>query len=259
MKEIKTLNELHSILLKIAEAFHQICEKNNIPYYMLGGTMLGAIRHKGFIPWDDDMDFGVPRIYFAELYNILKKNLPPQYDILSKNDGIIATGFYKIVDNRTIHTTIWNDKTEGMFGVNIDIFPLDYVCHKWKRSLIDFLLRMQGYIFFIAKDRPFHKRIAAYFLKLTFFWLNRDSITNFIEKYLIDNKGPYISNTYGIYGIKEIVPKEYFGNPTLMSFESTSFWGVEKAHDYLTSIYGDYMKMPSKEKLHTHIINMYWK
>ena len=50
---------IHEILLKIAESFHQVCENNKIQYYMLGGTMLGAIRHKGFIPWDDDMDFGV--------------------------------------------------------------------------------------------------------------------------------------------------------------------------------------------------------
>lgn len=259
MRKIETIDELHSILLQLAETFHVICNNNGIPYYMLGGTMLGAVRHKGFIPWDDDMDFGVPRAYFPELFLILKNNLPPQYDILSNKNGIISAGFYKIVDNRTVHSSKWYEESNGEIGVNIDIFPLDYVSHKWKRILIDLLLRLQRYKMLVAKDRPLIKRICAYVLKILLFWLHKNTIANFIDKYLIDIKGPYISNTYGIYGVKEILPASYFGNPQLMNFENTFFWGVEKSHEYLSAIYGDYMKMPSKEKQHTHIINMYWK
>ena len=66
MKKTISLPECHNILLNIAIDFHNTCAKHNIPYYMLGGTQLGAVRHKGFIPWDDDMDFGVPRMYFEQ-------------------------------------------------------------------------------------------------------------------------------------------------------------------------------------------------
>ena len=73
--------ELHSVLLEIGKAFHNICGKNNIPYFMLGGTMLGAVRHKGIIPWDDDMDFGVPREYFDKLKKALCEELPSNMEI----------------------------------------------------------------------------------------------------------------------------------------------------------------------------------
>ena len=74
MNQVDT-NQCHKLLLKIAKEFDQICTKYDIPYYMLGGTMLGAIRHKGFIPWDDDMDFGVPRLY----YNLLIQKLENEF------------------------------------------------------------------------------------------------------------------------------------------------------------------------------------
>ena len=79
IKEL-TFEELRHHLLEIAKAFDAVCRKNNIPYYMLGGTMLGAIRHKGFIPWDDDMDFGVPRKYFDTLIEIFERDLPSKYN-----------------------------------------------------------------------------------------------------------------------------------------------------------------------------------
>ena len=77
MREITDIKECHEILLGIAKQFVEICDKHNIKYYMLGGTMLGAVRHKGFIPWDYDMDFGVMRKDFDALMSALNKELPP--------------------------------------------------------------------------------------------------------------------------------------------------------------------------------------
>ena len=75
MRQIRNVEEIHHILLNIAAAFHQICIKHDIPYCMLGGTMLGAVRHKGFIPWDDDMDFAVPREYYEKIIELLEQEL----------------------------------------------------------------------------------------------------------------------------------------------------------------------------------------
>ena len=77
------VKECHKYLLQISKVFHEICARHNIPYYMIGGTMLGAIRHHGFIPWDDDMDFGVPREHYSGLMGILDKELPSEYNIIS--------------------------------------------------------------------------------------------------------------------------------------------------------------------------------
>lgn len=77
MRKIETAEELHGILLAMAKTFHKICVEEDIPYYMVAGTMLGAKRHKGFIPWDDDMDFAIPRAYYEKAKNVLKTKLPP--------------------------------------------------------------------------------------------------------------------------------------------------------------------------------------
>ena len=97
--------ELHRRALALGKCFHSICEKNSIPYYMLGGSMLGAVRHKGFIPWDDDMDFGVEREYFNKLLQILNEQLPENYRLVSKDNvkGFYG-GFVKLEDRQTTCT-----------------------------------------------------------------------------------------------------------------------------------------------------------
>lgn len=258
MTEIKTTEELHEILIGMAKSFHQICEEEKIPYYMVAGTLLGAVRHKGFIPWDDDMDFGVPRQYFDQVKSALSKKLPTKYSLYSRDDGVIASGILKIADNRTVQSHSWDTNASKEIGVNIDIFPIDIVNHKWKRLLIDYLLKIQGYKIFDASVRPWHKKIVAYLIKGILFWINTDKIVDFIENNLIERDGAYISNTYGVYGLKEVMPNEYIGKPILMPFENTYFYGVAKPHEYLRHLYGDYMKLPPENKRHTHILNMYW-
>ncbi len=259
MKKIESIDVLHNIILDLAKAFHQVCIDNGIPYYMLGGTLLGAIRHKGFIPWDDDIDFGVPRAFYDKLIQILKDNLPSQYSVYSKEDGIVASGFIKIADDRTLHTHTWDENPDKPFGINIDIFPIDYVAHKWKRRAIDFLMRVQGYKIYKVSDRPFHKRIIAYLIKVMLFGVGNHGILSFVERHLFEKDGKYMSNNFGVYGIKEIVPKEYFGTPKLYNFEDVQLYGVAMPHEYLTAIYGDYMQLPPEKKRRVHIIDMYWK
>ena len=91
MRQIESAEELHGILLGIGRAFDDLCRKHNIPYYMLGGTMLGAVRHGGIIPWDDDLDFGVPREFFDRLKQVLSDELPDPYRVvtLEKSDSML--------------------------------------------------------------------------------------------------------------------------------------------------------------------------
>lgn len=263
MREI-TAEELHVILLDIAKEFHRICEKYNIPYYMLGGTMLGAIRHKGFIPWDDDMDFGVPRRFFKDCINALQKELPSHYKIYTiDNSDYILNGTIKISDERTFLKEIYREDSDENIGVNIDIFPLDETNDNLavlsKNKIIRILISLHVYKHLPTKHRVWHKKIVAYMIKVLFIAMKKDTIINIIEKYFIPQKGDYIANHYGAWGIKEIHHRDVMGIPTMYPFEDTSFYGVENYDSYLRKMYVNYMDLPPKVKRHLHIINMFWK
>ena len=129
MKEIKSHDEIHHILLGIASAFTKICDRHGIPYFMLGGTMLGAVRHKGFIPWDDDMDFSIPRPYYQLAIDCLQKELPHPYRCCTyKNNPAIRYCFFKVDDFSTL---IVDNRLplpmDQHLGLNLDVFPLDYI------------------------------------------------------------------------------------------------------------------------------------
>ena len=260
MKPIDSIDDLHKILLAMAKVFHQVCVEERIPYYMIAGTQLGATRHKGFIPWDDDMDFGVPREYFKLIRKVLENKLPEPYHVYGKDDGIVTSGILKICDDRTIHSHKWDEHPEKQFGVNIDIFPLDRVSTMWKRRMADCLMRIQGYKLYSASDRPLFKKISAYIVKTALIGVKSHGLVDFVESHLVENWGTQITNIYGCYGaVKETMPQEWYGKPVLNDFEDTQFYGVANPHEYLTHLYGDYMQLPPEEKQRHHIVNMYWK
>lgn len=259
LRPIKSVKELQGVLLGIAKVFHQICVEENIPYYMVGGTMLGSIRHGGFIPWDDDMDFAVSRKDFERLLKILPERLPAPYRMLTRKDTASVTGFLKISDERTLHVYRWTDGQERDYGVDIDIFQLDPATSKTRGRIKDFILKMRGYRVLSARNRSLSKKILAYLIKTVFFFVSRDMIYNFIERHLVEKRGDLIANTYGGTAKAETMPREYMGEPRLYKFEDTQFYGVAMPEEYLTSLYGDWKTLPPEDKRHDHIVSMYWR
>lgn len=263
MKEIKTAEELHGILLDLGKEFHRICTRHDIPYYMLGGTMLGAVRHKGFIPWDDDMDFGVPRKYFEKLKEILMKELPgDKYSVLNiQNSNALLMDIIKIQDKRTLMHELYKENISDELGINIDVFPLDNSIAKdtVKQKMIDALMSLQMYRFLSVKSRPFLKKIVAICIKVLFSPFSKGTIINFINKHLISDNGEYVANYYGAWGSRETVKSEIMGTPMLYPFEDTQLYGVAKPNEYLRSLYGDYMQLPPENKRHIHITGAFWK
>lgn len=259
LKPITSVKELQGVLLGIAKVFHKICEEENIPYYMVGGTMLGAIRHKGFIPWDDDMDFGVRREDFDRLKDALQRRLPEPFKMLTRDDTVSITGFLKISDERTLHVYRWASGLECRYGVDIDIFQLDPATTRTRGRIKDFILKFRGYRVLSARERSFSKKVLAYLIKGLFFFVSRDMIYNFIEKFLVEKKGNLIANTYGGSAKAEAMPREYMGEPKLYEFEDTKFYGVAMPEEYLISAYGDWKTLPPEDKRHNHIVSMYWR
>ncbi len=254
------VKECHKYLLQIAKSFHDICIRHGIPYFMVGGTQLGAVRHKGFIPWDDDMDFCVPRKYYKTLIELLDKELPSNYKVRSiYHSKKYCNGFFKIEDTNTLIKEVGEAGLTK--GVNIDIFPLDYTNDNKgvfsKNHLISKLIEFETLCF---ADMEGASRLISFINKLLYpmrLIMSNKAIFNFIDKHLILTEGDYLVNHYGVYAMKEIVPKSFFGIPALYPFEDTELYGVEKFDDYLTHFYKDYMQPPKGTANHFHIEELY--
>lgn len=244
------INQCHKLLLEIAKEFDQICTKYGIPYYMLGGTMLGAIRHKGFIPWDDDMDFGVPREYYNLLIQILKKELPSSFKLRTASKGEVLYDGCKIEDTST--EIIEQGKEDNPGCLFIDIFPLDIGNGKWGVLSRNWWIKhiMGINIYKYQWPNTCVEKIVASFVRLfpKNFFLK-------ISRKMLFSSGDFILNYGGYWGEKEIVNKEVFGAPIRYEFEETTFNGVSNSDMYLQKLYGNYMELPPEDKRHHHILS----
>lgn len=263
-REIKKLDieEVHFYLLGIAKEFDRICTKHNIPYYMIGGTMLGAIRHKGFIPWDDDMDFGVPIEYFKELTMVLEKELSyPYHCCTCYNHPAVLFNFHKIEDHSTfIKSEAVKLPPEQQIGLNIDVFPL-CKCKlndkDWNKISFGNLL-LGGFETSVSHPRSLPRKIVKFFFR-QLSGGKHENVNRRIERILVkDRQGDCLGNLMGRWGKeKEIMPIEWFGQGKRYAFENGSFMGPEKYNEYLTHVYGDYMKLPPEDKRLPHVENIY--
>ncbi len=247
--EIKA-SELHDRLLTIAKFFHNFCVDNEIRYYMLGGTMLGAARHKGFIPWDDDMDFGIPREDYNRFINLIQSN-NSEYEVrFYINTDNSPMHYAKLIDRNT--TLIENNYRNYIEGLYIDIFPLDAadihsVCGKILAKRIAYKHALIMNHCTTSTKKGFMRSLFNAYAKKC----NLKRAHESLERLMTKNSGknlPFVANYLGAWGIKEIVPTAIIGNPTLYVFEDTEFYGVEDYDGYLTSLYGNYMALPPKEK-----------
>lgn len=260
-----TLQECHQELLHIAAAFDQLCRKHHIPYYMLGGTMLGAIRHRGFIPWDDDMDFGIPRPFFQQFCTWAEQELPAKYQLVSrKNSPALQKGFVKVqLRGSKLIEKVFGEQDESFYnGIAIDVFPLDGV-NDTKASrrtirLAFLLLRIQEGRFCSLSIRRGVKKAVAYLIKRL--PINDDRLAQRIER-LIQcedyHTASRVANFYGHWKEREIIDKPIFGTPTLYPFENLYLQGAERYDAYLSALYGDYMQLPPEDKQITHADEFY--
>lgn len=267
MKEIG-LQESKQIQLEILSYVDKICKQYHIRYSLYGGTLIGAIRHKGFIPWDDDIDIIVPREDYKKLIEVFD-NSNGTYILHSlENDCKYEYPYAKIEDSRTL---LIEKTTTRDYGVAIDVFPCDYVGDT-KEQAIEFIRKRElARLLFLAKlvtpskRNKVIKRVYMILLKCLLAFIPIRCLASFRselaqskkERTLLSADVVLISN----YGIKEIIPTKLFDKLVDVEFEGKTFCAFEDYKTYLSSVFGDYMKLPPVEKrVSPHLINkVFWK
>ena len=253
----ETLDKLHQVELEILDDFVNVCEKHKLRYFLTGGTMLGAIRHSGFIPWDDDIDIGMPREDYDKFIKIGTDALGDKYTLecfeLNKNYYL---PFAKIKKNNTIFDEgIIKDKLSK--GIFIDIIPFENVDKinkslKFRAGMVKNIMETMFCKMHARKLSHTNKPLFCFFLKL----LPKRVLMKMQHHYQTkckNNDSKYINALGGTYHyLKETFKREDILPPKKIKFEDREYYGMNKPDVYLSQIFGDYMKLPPQEKRRNH-------
>lgn len=263
-----TLEDVQRSELDMLKHFIKICEANGLRYYLAGGTLLGAIRHNGFIPWDDDIDVLMPRPDYDRLQTLAKEVKTDRFYLASHELKNLNYPFCKIFDMDTqIDKTFDHDETEQ--NLWIDIFPLDglpaddkEVSRIFRKSLaMRKCLNIQRSQDGQAKSKiklflkPIMKRIFSVFLGIE---KTVTKIDEFARRYDFDSY-EYTGGIVWGYGPQERMIKKDYIEPVKVKFEDIEVNAPGCYKEYLTGLYGDYMTLPPVEKRVTHDMNAWRK
>ena len=262
MKQI-SLKESQSILLEMAKVVRDIASQHGIPLFMVGGTMLGAIRHKGFIPWDDDMDFGVTYDHYFELINLLKAELSERYRCLYYEDNSpVKSFFFKVEDTKTlVDDPCINLPLANKLGLSIDIFPM-VSCSEERGG--DMTARVQkilknGKMRVIPQNASWRKKLTK--RVLVFFMGGSNLKEKRKVKAILDATpaGDKYCNVSSPQFWRIIWAKSTFDELEKFPFEDTCFLGPKDYDAYLSRCYKNYMELPPEDKRRTHLLDTYLK
>lgn len=251
------ITEVQTLQLSLMKKIHSFMEENGIKYYLIAGSALGAMRHKGFIPWDDDIDIGLFREDYERFLSVATK-FDPEYEIINHrnacNCDFCLTRIYipnTKIDNPVIAKTGLNQR------LYMDIFPLDNVPDSTdERAIFEKKIKRRKSIIEKIDVRNYRntwlvllcKSVISFILKP-----NRNTIISSTESLM---KTYDKQNTKAVCSLcsqysfkKQVMLKSVYGTPTMYEFEETSFYGPEKINVYLKTLYGsDYMEIPPIEK-----------
>ena len=255
------IKNIQHCLLIIAKEIKRICEKNSIPYFMIAGTLLGAVRHQGFIPWDDDMDFGMFRADYNNFIAACEKDLNKECFFLQNvyTDDGFGKYYTRILLNNTSIDYEYIKDVKCHKAIFVDVFPYDSIPEskvlRKKQSIItSFAMRL------IKKKMKYG--IECYTLggkiELLFerFFTRKTLIKiyeNEMQRYNKNQNTSWVCCSNGGEGYsKESLRRSWLNSTELMTFEDTEFPGSVLYDEYLSYFYGDYMTLPPENKRMTH-------
>lgn len=270
MKRIESIDELKRIQLEILLSFHKFCTDNEIVYSLAAGTLIGAVRHKGFIPWDDDIDIYLTRVEYNKLISVYPQIYDNKYRLITierDKDWHRASG--KLVDNRTIEIEATRNNYTGI-GIGIDIFPIDdvpdnydeWIRYEKKRRFLRNVVGVKSLLY--SSKRPLHKNLFMFMCRLALYPFSFKYLSNLQDKYAQLHNGKGYSHVYenclGVYNSNRPWLKADLDTVIDADFEGYSLKIMQGFDNYLTTVYGDYMKLPPDEKrIPHHSMEAFWK
>lgn len=248
--------EIKELELGVMDYIHNLCQKENINYSLAYGTLLGAVRHKGYIPWDDDVDISLKRDEYDKLYQAVLRDNDPIYKVASwENDARYPYPFYRVYDARTVYENNYIENDIDL-GICVDVFPFDYYADVNKEMVkLDTYRRLSVYTLYgIHSKNAGLKNIIRYLLVLVFrltrvkTWnkkmnlLSMQANDNDSIDYLMENKRTSTK-------FEKTLLDKVMDSP----FEDRTYKIPEASHQILSAIYGDdFMEIPPVEKRVKH-------
>ena len=274
--EEHVLSPIQRHILDIMKVCLDIFEKENIHYYMQGGTMLGAVRHHGFIPWDDDMDIGLPRPDYEKFLKVCEKYLPENMKLRTYWDETEHHYYFARIVDTNYHIRRSGGLEERIEELWLDIFPLDglpknpvvNVIHKGRLQAIRLLYSLAGFekINLGRSNRPLSHRMIIRFIYVThinklFSKISRkkclDRIDQILKSCPVDQSNVLVNfmgdfhfvgyDKENCYGVHDNIEYE---------FEDIRLVGFKDYDSYLKVLYGDYMQLPPEDKRNLHVAKL---
>lgn len=264
------LNDTQQYILNLLQDVLTVLDELKIPYHMQGGTMLGAIRHHGFIPWDDDVDLGIPREDYEKLLKRVQEKLPEHLRLQTYEDETEHHYYFaRIVDTR-YQIRRMGSLEERLENVWVDLFPLDgmpngVLRRQWHKLRL-LTVRLKYHLSCFEKvniKRPGRPLVERIIIRLACWtrvgsWFNTrkqlDKMDRLLKMYPLEYSN-WIINFMGqtSYKFNELFPKAIYGKGQTYSFEGLQLVGPEQYDAYLKSLYGDYMTPPKEADRNAHV------
>ena len=253
------LKQLQEIELELLIEFDRICEKYNLKYFLCGGSLIGAIRHKGFIPWDDDIDVSMPRKDYMKFLNVYKEEIDSKKYFLQarETDDKCYMLMAKLKRKDSIYSEKNSIRDKKEKCIWLDIFPVDNIKNnsiisrlRYFRvySLKTILAYKTGYL---SDANTRLKKIILLIVKFVSIFYSINGLNKKLDNIIFrdsDKDTKYVASFAGTYLGKEIVEKRLIKDIIKVDFEGKKFNAPKNYDEYLRHYYGDYMQLPPKEK-----------
>ena len=248
------LKKLHNAELEILDEIARVCDENNIKYFILFGTLLGAVRHKGFIPWDDDIDIGMLREDYIKFLEIAPKKLKSKFflDNFNNSDDWYLC-FSKVKNRDTIFEEELSLGFTGSKNIFVDVFPIDYVKDNHLSKKLIIKQKLVGFLNCVMCTNTFKRKENKKALFISKFMSNKMAV-KLIDKICISKRKTDYLMFFG-FDLSDsfFAPKNIFFPLKKMEFEGKKYYAPRNYKKFLTLYYGsDYMQLPPIEKRITH-------
>ena len=266
-EEVTDISEIQQMELGIMEYIHEVCQKIGVKYFLAYGSLIGAVRHQGFIPWDDDMDICMLRDDYEKLQDYMIAHPDERYELMSyKNNVNYVYPFMKVQDNHT-YLVEEDVRIDSDMGIYVDIFPVDGYeddqAFKDKMTKIIKKRQLSCYTFKgITNSKSLVNSIIRYISVIIFYFTNTNKYVAQIDELAKSRKvEDYELVDYVVYKDmnKPVWKREWLEQVEAGSFEGKEFMIPKHYHEILTSDYGNYMQLPPVEQQVSHHDFKLWK